>query len=96
MELDITKMTIWKEFFCRYDEGKNHLSNQLQLAEESICKSVSIDHSQKQTQGEVDDLIQQLKANQKRIEFIRGQNSEGSVLKFQDLELISQIEAKLQ
>ena len=45
MELDITKMTIWKEFFCRYDEGKNHLSNQLQLAEESICKTVSIDHS---------------------------------------------------
>ena len=95
MELDITKMTVWKEFFCRYDEGKNQMSNQLQLAEENICKTVSIDQSQKQAQGEVDALIQQLKANQKRIEFIRGQNSEGSVLKFQDLELISQIEAKL-
>ena len=22
MELDPTKMTVWKEYFCRYDEGK--------------------------------------------------------------------------
>ena len=45
MELDITKMTVWKEFFCRYDEGKNQLSNQLQLAEENISKTVSVEES---------------------------------------------------
>ena len=45
MEFDCTKMTIWKEYFCRYDEGKkdkNQLSQQLQLAEESLTKTISI------------------------------------------------------
>jgi hypothetical protein len=44
MELDPTKITIWTEYFCRYDEGKKEfMTQQVQLAEESILKAVSIE-----------------------------------------------------
>jgi hypothetical protein len=43
MELDITKIAVWKEYFCRFDEAKNQMSNQLQAAEENILKTVSIE-----------------------------------------------------
>jgi hypothetical protein len=27
MEFQITKIAVWKEFFCRYDESKSQMSN---------------------------------------------------------------------
>jgi len=44
MELDPTKITIWVEYFCRYDEGKKeYMTQQVQQAEANIQKRVSVE-----------------------------------------------------
>jgi len=44
MELDPTKITIWVEYFCRYDEGKKeYMTQQVQQAEANITRTVSVE-----------------------------------------------------
>ena len=74
------------------------MSNQLQLAEENIFKTVSIEQTQNELQSEVDILIQQLKQNQKRIDELRQSTQceeQSIILKYQDLDLIEKVNYKL-
>lgn len=43
MELDRTKITIWIEYFCRFDESKYwQMSSQLQMADEQLMQTASV------------------------------------------------------
>lgn len=64
MELDPTKITIWIEYFCRYDEGKKeYMTNQVQLAEENFKRAVGIEDSQKKVDNEVQNLLEKIRNN---------------------------------
>ena len=72
MELDPTKINIWKEYFCRYDEGKReYMTQQVQQAEFNVQRTISIESCQKQLEDECAKMMEILRMNQKRIEQIR-------------------------
>ena len=72
MELDPTQISVWIEYFCRYDEGKREqMSLQLQLAEEMKLRTPSTQQYQRQMDFEIEALLEQLKKNHARITQIR-------------------------
>ena len=79
MELDRTKIGVWTEYFCRYDESKYwQMTQQLQMGEEQLMSTASVQSHQKQLDYEIEALLTQLSANNKRIQAIRNlaQNSD--------------------
>lgn len=62
MELDPSKITLWFDYFCRYDEGKKeNMSQQVTALDENVQKTTSTADYQKDTQKEIDDILRQLK-----------------------------------
>lgn len=73
IELDPTKISLWKEYFCRFDEGKKDKkeqvsqSRQLILEEENVLNTVSIEQCQHEIDREIEELLEQLKQNSLKI-----------------------------
>lgn len=83
MELDRTKIGIWIEYFCRFDESKYWgMTTQLQQAEEQLMRTVSVRSYQKQLDFEVEALMLQLQKNHERIQKIRNlaSQNEGDIV----------------
>mgnify|MGYP001080125084 CR=1 FL=1 len=76
MELDPTKINIWKEYFCRYDEGKReYMTQQVQWAEANIQRTISLESLEQSLEQDCQKMIEILKMNQKRIDQIRNLKS---------------------
>jgi hypothetical protein len=62
IELDPTKITIWKEYFCRFDEGRKDKKDQvpqtkqLQFHEENLTSTIQIDSCQSEIDVEIEEI----------------------------------------
>lgn len=72
MSLDPFRISIWKEYFCRFDENKKDcMSHQLEQAQLKDIKDVCIIKHKEAIENEIQQLLQKLKENQIKINKIR-------------------------
>jgi 1,6-anhydro-N-acetylmuramate kinase len=82
MELDPSKISLWKEYFCRFDEGKREfMLQQVSAAEQKDKKLKNVKIVENQLDGDIQSLMNLLKSNQKRIEEIRNIGKETRTVK---------------
>jgi hypothetical protein len=64
ISLDPSKIAIWKEYFCRFDEYKREImSHQLQTAEVKEIKAINIQSVEESIQGDISQLLLKLRTN---------------------------------
>lgn len=68
MVFNRSKITIWKEYFLRFDEGKREsMTLQMQAQEQKIRRNTALGTILKESKDDVAALLKQLKDNQERI-----------------------------
>ena len=61
MELDPSLISIWSEYFCRYDESKKeNMTLQMQNQEAAVYKIPSIEKCQESMEYEISQLLVKL------------------------------------
>lgn len=92
LSVDPSQITLWKEYFCRFDENKREImGHQLELAEIKDTKAINIEEYEETIQDEIEQLLDQLRKNQKRINQIRnmGSSAPGGVADSSSFQIIS-------
>lgn len=78
LSLDPSKISIWKEYFCRFDENKRDImSHQVQTAEMKDRAAVIVSKVEETVQDDIEELLKKLKSNQERINHIRNIDAKG-------------------
>lgn len=76
LSVDPSQISLWKEYFCRFDENKREsMGHQLETAEVKETKAIDIEEYEESIQEEIEQLLEKLRKNQKRIEQIRTMGS---------------------